>query len=71
MTEPVDQRLTDLEIRIAYQEKTIEELSSVLAEQGRMIDGLTRHLKRLVERLGDLEAGWVRSPQDDRPPPHY
>ncbi|WP_207477112.1 SlyX family protein [Arenibaculum pallidiluteum] len=71
MSDPIEQRLVDLEIRAAHQERTIEELSSVLARQDRAIDALTARLRRLTERLLALEGGWERSPQDDRPPPHY
>ncbi|HYD68935.1 SlyX family protein [Azospirillum sp.] len=64
-------RLIDLETRLAHHERMAEELSTVMFEQGRTIDLLTAQVRRLRERLADLEAGVERSPQDDRPPPHY
>ncbi|WP_316976328.1 SlyX family protein [Shumkonia mesophila] len=70
MTDPVESRLIDLEIRLAHHERLAEDLSSVMAEQGQVIDRLALQVRRLAERLGDLEAGW-RPPQDDKPPPHY
>lgn len=63
-------RLTDLEIRLAHQERTIEELSDVVAAQGRAVDLLTERLRLLTERVRELES-WRPSPADDRPPPHY
>lgn len=67
----VETRLIELEMRIAHHERMTEELSSVIAEQGRTIDVLNQQVRRLTGRLREVEAGWDRSPQDDRPPPHY
>jgi len=66
-----DVRLVELESRLAHHERMAEELSAVVAEQGRTIELLTRQVRRLTDRLLDAEAGWQRSPQDDKPPPHY
>lgn len=66
-----EDRLTDLEIRLAHFERTNDEMSEVLARQAQAIDLLTRHVRRLVERLDDAESGWGASPQDEKPPPHY
>lgn len=70
-TDVVEDRLIDLETRLAHHERMAEELSDVLVEQQRIIDRLTLQLRQMAERMGDLEAGWSRSPQDDKPPPHY
>lgn len=69
MTEP-ESRLTDLEIRLAHQERTIEELSDVVAAQARALDLLTERVRRLTDRLRETEA-WRPSAADERPPPHY
>lgn len=71
MDEKLENRLVELECRIAHHERMAEDLSSVIAEQGRTIDMLSERVRRLIGRLRDLEAGWERSPQDDKPPPHY
>ena len=67
----LESRLIDLEARLAHHERMAGELSAVLFEQGRTIDLLTAQVRRLRERLAELESGAERSPQDDRPPPHY
>jgi len=66
-----EQRLTELETRLAHHERMAEELSSVMFEQGRTIDLLTLQVRRLRERVAELEAGPQRAPQDEAPPPHY
>jgi SlyX protein len=71
MSDTLERRLIDLETRMAHHERMAEELSQVVAEQARTIDGLNRRIRFLTERLTEAEAGWERSPQDERPPPHY
>lgn len=67
----LEARVVELEIRLAHFERMAEDLSTVIAGQGRAIDLMSHQLRRLTERLREAETGWERSPQDDRPPPHY
>jgi SlyX protein len=69
--EALELRLVELESRIAHHERMAEDLSQVIADQGRVIDLLVAQMRRLTDRIREAEAGWERSPQDDRPPPHY
>lgn len=48
-------RLTELEIRIAEQERIIEELSDQLAQQWKHIDDLNHRLTVLTKRFVTLE----------------
>lgn len=66
-----EQRIVDLECRLAHHERGAEDLSSVVVAQGHIIDALTFQIRRLTERLKELEVGWEASPQDSRSPPHY
>lgn len=70
MTDQNDTRLVELESRLAHHERLSEDLSSVIAQQGQEIDNLTRQVRRLIERVEDLENA-LRSTQGDGPPPHY
>jgi SlyX protein len=54
MTTSAD-RLTALEIRYAEQEKTLEELSSQIAEQWKIIERLQKKVDALTERFLALE----------------
>lgn len=65
------ERLAALEARIAHYERMTDDLSEVIARQDRAIDLMAAKLQRLLERLRAVETGADRSPQDDRPPPHY
>lgn len=70
-TDPLDPRVTDLEIRAAHYERMADEVSSVVAEHGKTIDILNAQVRRLAERLRELEEKAALLPPDDKPPPHY
>ena len=71
---PDDAKITDrldaLEMRIAYQDETIEELNLALAAQWQEIDKLRREMALLEAQVREAE-----SPGDsglpEPPPPHY
>jgi SlyX protein len=62
-------RIDDLEARIAFQDRTIEELNTVVAKQWRHIDDLQRKVDQLVEHA--RSTGPVADPRSEPPPPHY
>lgn len=70
-SDALEARVVELEIRLAHHERMAEELSMVIAQQGRTMDMMAVRVQRLTERLREAESGWDRSPQDDKPPPHY
>ena len=61
-------RLTNLEIRAAEQERTIEELSGQIAEQWKTIDALKRRLDALTERFLTLEEQGAPDVPVTKPP---
>jgi SlyX protein len=63
-------RIEELEIRIAQQDRTIEDLNTAVTSQWSRIETLTKQIERMTERLERVEAS---SPSDgpDLPPPHY
>ena len=72
MIDPTDteKRLTDIEERLAHQDRTIQDLSDVLARQWRAIDTLHRDLERLealLERA--LEPPGTPTDSGGSPPP--
>ena len=71
MEENLQDRITDLESRLAHHERMAEELSSELYRQSQLIDRLMNHVRMLRDRMIEVESGPNRSPQDERPPPHY
>jgi SlyX protein len=62
-------RLEALEIRIAYQDDTIEELNATITAQWAVIDALSRKVNLLDEQA---RAGSnIADPRTEPPPPHY
>jgi len=62
------ERLTDLEIKVAYQDKLIADLEALVRSFGVRLEELSRDLKQLKDA--------VRSPEvpmgpANEPPPHY
>lgn len=64
-------RIDDLEIRLAHQDKVIEELSATVTDQWKAIDLLKRKLERLTDRVGSGEGQGATAPGEEPPPPHY
>ena len=65
-----DERLIALEIRVAEQEHTIEELSGQIAEQWKVMDRMQRKLDALTERFLALEEQ-AASDVPVTKPPHW
>ncbi|MBT9371524.1 SlyX family protein [Rhizobium sp. CSW-27] len=63
-------RITKLEEIVAYQTKTIDELSEQLAEQWKVTEQTRLKLDRLTERFLSLEESSLEAPAITRPP-HY
>ncbi|QQO13507.1 SlyX family protein [Bradyrhizobium diazoefficiens] len=65
----LSERIDALEMRIAYQDDTIETLNQTITAQWKHIDALTRKIAELGERLQDAEANAPGSANER--PPHY
>lgn len=66
----MQEKITDIEIRISYLENTVDELNQVVIKQQDQIDLLIRELMQAKQQL-EQGAEFVRSMADDVPPPHY
>ncbi len=64
----IENRIDELEIRIAHQDRTIADLSDMLTAQWKKIELLERQLRRLGEELEAMESGDAPANQK---PPHY
>jgi len=69
------ERLTAIEERAAHLTRMVEDLSDVVARQGREIDVLTRRVAMLLLREAEREAqdreGLASIPLADQKPPHW
>ena len=55
----LSERIDALEMRLAYQDETIETLNQTITAQWKQIDALTRQLAELKERLQEAESNAV------------
>jgi uncharacterized coiled-coil protein SlyX len=63
-----DDRLTDLEIKLAYQDQLIRELDALVRSFGDKLDSTVRELEALKQSLRSPEV--ATGPANDKPP-HY
>lgn len=64
-----ESRLATLEVKCAYLEKTVSELSEVLWRQQKELDALRGDYEDLKQRM-NADPGLVDATSDERPP-HY
>ena len=67
----MNERLTELEVRVAFQDQTIQDLNEGVTRQQREIDRLVRELEAVKSRLAGLAPSMVIPQEDEKPPPHY
>ncbi|MGA9033757.1 MAG: SlyX family protein [Sulfuricaulis sp.] len=67
----MNERLTELEVRVAFQDQTIQDLNEVVTRQQREIDRLVRELETVKSLLAGLAPSMVIPQEDEKPPPHY
>lgn len=62
----MDERIVELEIKIAHQDRLLADLDEVVRTFTTRVERLERQLAALQENAGGLEVGPA-----DEPPPHY
>ncbi|MGR6980004.1 SlyX family protein [Testudinibacter sp. P27/CKL/0425] len=67
----LQQQLAELEMKLTFQEGTIEDLNQALIEQQFMIDRLQQQMRGLARKLTDLQPSNIASQAEETPPPHY
>ena len=65
-----EERLVDMEIKLAHQEQLLADLDQVVTDQQARIMQLEQLVTTLVERIRAIGEGGSDAPQDERPP-HY
>jgi SlyX protein len=64
----LENRIMDLETLVTHQARSIEELSSMVAEQWQIIDAMRGKLDALTERFMALEEQAIARPEAGKPP---
>lgn len=64
----IEERLTDIERHLAEIEKQLDDLNSVVIQQGKQIDKLEKECRSLRD---SMDASLVKPLSEETPPPHY
>jgi SlyX protein len=66
----LEERVMELESRLAFQDDTIQALNDVLVVQRRELDHLQQQMAAMLERQQEIGSQFEAF-QEDVPPPHY
>ncbi|SMY36841.1 MULTISPECIES: SlyX family protein [Photobacterium] len=64
-------RLDELEMKLAFQEQTIDELNDALTKQQFLIDRMEVQLKFMVGKVKGMQTSNMADESEETPPPHY
>ena len=66
-----EDRLVEIETRLAFQEDTMQQLNDVICRQRDQIDRLAASAEALRGQLGEIAAKLPDEEGEDEKPPHY
>jgi SlyX protein len=66
-----EDRFVDIEIKLAHQEDTVEQLNQVVYEQSRRIDQLEAMVSQLAEHIRNTAQSGPNPGAGGEKPPHY
>ena len=69
MADESAQRLNKLESNLAHLERQVEQLNSVVIDQGKLLDRLCKESQRQASAMEALELERIKS--NPQKPPHY
>jgi SlyX protein len=67
----MENRITELEIRLTHFEDTIEVLNQAVIKQQNQIDQLQLQISALEKKLKASQATLIAHESEETPPPHY
>lgn len=70
-SEQLQEKIDDLEMKIAFQEHTIELLNDALTDQQKQLEAIQRQMQFLLGKMQGLTPSLLASESEETPPPHY
>lgn len=67
----MDDKLTDLQTQLTFQDDTIEQLNRVVIDQQQELLAIRQELAQLQGLLKDLKRNLPAAEGEESPPPHY
>lgn len=66
----IEERISDLQSRLAFQDDTIQALNDALVAQQRLLERLQLQVAALIKRQDEVSSQFGIA-EDEAPPPHY
>jgi SlyX protein len=70
MEKETEERLTAVEMKLAYMEDFVSQIQGVAVEQAKTIDKLQKEIKMMSEKIREMSNA-VEGDIPNRRPPHY
>ena len=67
----LQQKIEDLETKLAFQELSVEELNQEVIKLNQLVARQQQQLFSMVSKLQAMEPSNMASAMDETPPPHY
>lgn len=67
----LENRIEELEMKIAFQEQLLDELNHALVQQQFDIDKMQVQLRYMANKLKDFQPSNIASQSEETKPPHY
>ncbi|HDZ9266826.1 TPA: SlyX family protein [Vibrio cholerae] len=67
----LQERIEDLECKLAFQEQTIETLNDALTQQQLLLSKMQDQMKYVVGKVKNMDTPTLADPAHETPPPHY
>jgi len=67
----LENKIINIETKIAYQEKTIEQLNQIVTAQQQQLSQLQSELKAIKNWIQTQRPSQWASEPEEQPPPHY
>ncbi|MBD3610011.1 MAG: SlyX family protein [Gammaproteobacteria bacterium] len=67
----MEDRIVELETKLAFQDDLLAQLDAVVQQQSMMIDKLQLRVERLEQQLQTALPSMIKSESEETPPPHY
>ncbi|EJL6983751.1 SlyX family protein [Vibrio cholerae] len=67
----LQERIEDLECKLAFQEQTIETLNDALTQQQLLLSKMQDQMKYVVGKVKNMDTSSLADPAHETPPPHY
>ncbi len=69
--EHLEQRVEELEMKLAFQESTIEALDQQVIKLNNLLEQQQEKLRIIISKMKQVEPSNIASQAEETPPPHY